>query len=62
MQNVETKVTKDGYPVSDAVMRGGILLACHHGLDEAQIDYMHETFEGFAKSRLSTPISEAANA
>ncbi|MBY6128388.1 aminotransferase class I/II-fold pyridoxal phosphate-dependent enzyme [Qipengyuania aquimaris] len=62
MQNVETRVTKDGYPVSDAVMRGGILLACHHGLDEAQIDYMHETFEGFAKSRLSNPISEAANA
>lgn len=62
MQSVETRVTAEGYPVSDAVMRGGILLACHHGLDDAQIDYMHETFEDFAKSRLSNSLSEAAHA
>lgn len=62
MQSVETRVTAEGYPVSDAVMRGGILLACHHGLDDAQIDYMHETFEDFAKSRLSGSVSEAVHA
>ena len=62
MQNVESRTSADGYGVSDAVMRGGILLACHHGLNDAQIDYMHETFEAFAKSRLSSPVSEAAHA
>ncbi|MBX7495801.1 DegT/DnrJ/EryC1/StrS family aminotransferase [Qipengyuania sp. 6B39] len=62
MKSVEARVSADGYPIADQVMRGGILLACHHGLDEAQIDYMHETFRDFAKSRLSTPASEAVNA
>ncbi|MBX7531972.1 DegT/DnrJ/EryC1/StrS family aminotransferase [Qipengyuania sp. 1XM1-15A] len=62
MQNVESRTSADGYAVSDAVMRGGILLACHHGLNDAQIDYMHETFEAFAKSRLFSPVSEAAHA
>ena len=62
MQSVESRTSPDGYSVSDAVMRGGILLACHHGLDDAQIDYMHETFEAFAKSRLNSSLSEAANA
>ncbi|QZD95741.1 DegT/DnrJ/EryC1/StrS family aminotransferase [Qipengyuania gelatinilytica] len=62
MQNVESRTSADDYGVSDAVMRGGILLACHHGLNDAQIDYMHETFEAFAKSRLSSPVSEAAHA
>ena len=50
MANVERRTVGNGYPVSDEVMRGGILLACHHGLDQPQIDYMHENFEKFASS------------
>ncbi|QIV95296.1 aminotransferase class I/II-fold pyridoxal phosphate-dependent enzyme [Allofrancisella frigidaquae] len=30
-----------GYPNSDAVMKGGILLACHHGLTQVMMDYVH---------------------
>jgi len=48
MTNVEARTSAGGYPVADDVMRGGILLACHHGLDNAQIDFMHETFRSFA--------------
>ncbi len=51
MRNVEAKTAPGGYPVADAVMRGGILLACHHGLDDAHIEYMHETFRQFAAKR-----------
>lgn len=54
MKNVAAKKAPGGYPVADHVMRGGILLACHHGLEDAQIDFMHETFEGFVAS-LSAP-------
>ena len=25
---------------ADRVMRGGMLIGCHHGLDDAQIDYV----------------------
>ncbi|MFV0293374.1 MAG: DegT/DnrJ/EryC1/StrS family aminotransferase [Paracoccus sp. (in: a-proteobacteria)] len=50
MRNVISRTHDQGYPVADAVMRGGILLACHHGLDQAQMDYMHDTFTRFAKA------------
>lgn len=49
MADVESRTSADGYPVADDVMRGGILIACHHGLDDPQIDYMHETFSDFAE-------------
>ncbi len=38
----------DGYPNADRVMRGGMLLACHHGLSELQLDYVHEQVRAFA--------------
>ncbi|MEX0317265.1 MAG: DegT/DnrJ/EryC1/StrS family aminotransferase [Ruegeria sp.] len=48
MKDVEYRADPAGYPVADAVMRGGILLACHHGLTQAHIDYMHGKFDEFA--------------
>ncbi|MFL0357255.1 aminotransferase class I/II-fold pyridoxal phosphate-dependent enzyme [Erythrobacter sp. GH1-10] len=62
MQNVECKTSAEGYPVSDAVMRGGILLACHHGLTDEQLDYLHECFEEFARSTSAHKNSEAIHA
>lgn len=62
MRNVEYKARSGGYPASDAVMRGGMLLACHHGLTEQQLDYMHETFEEFARTMTGTKTSEAIHA
>jgi len=39
---------KNGYPVADAVMKGGVLLACHHGLNSDMVEHIHESFEIFA--------------
>jgi CDP-6-deoxy-D-xylo-4-hexulose-3-dehydrase len=36
---------------SDNVMRGGTLLACHHGLNEEMIAHMHSTIEEFLKTQ-----------
>ena len=36
------------FPNADAVMRGGILMACHHGLTEQMLAYVHECFDEFA--------------
>lgn len=36
-----------GYPNADRVMRGGMLLGCHHGLVDAQLDYVHEQTRAF---------------
>jgi CDP-6-deoxy-D-xylo-4-hexulose-3-dehydrase len=62
MANVCHRAAPDGYPMADAVMRGGILLACHHGLDEAQIDHMHTSFQSFADRHAATRPSHAAAA
>lgn len=44
------KAAAGGYPEADKVMRGGILLACHHGLVEAQIEHIKESVTEFMKS------------
>lgn len=48
LSSVIVRKTHHGYPFSDAVMRGGMLLACHHGLSEEQIQHMHDSFREFA--------------
>ncbi len=49
-KHLASKVSKNGYPESDRVMRGGMLLACHHGLNEAQISHVMESVTEFMKS------------
>ena len=48
-KHVPSKVAKNGYPESDKVMRGGMLLACHHGLSDAQISHVMESVTEFMK-------------
>jgi CDP-6-deoxy-D-xylo-4-hexulose-3-dehydrase len=45
---IARRESSDGYPNADRVMRGGMLLACHHGLSDAQLDWVHESFRAFA--------------
>ena len=49
MAGVVHRAVPGGYPVADDVMRGGILLACHHGLIAEQLDHIHDSFRDFAK-------------
>ena len=49
-KNVECKRSSDGYAESDKVMRGGMLLACHHGLTREMIDYTKENISAFMAS------------
>ena len=32
-------------------MTDGVLLACHHGLNEEMFEHMHNTIESFLKSK-----------
>jgi CDP-6-deoxy-D-xylo-4-hexulose-3-dehydrase len=49
-KNVTHKATPGGYPESDKVMRGGMLMACHHGLNEEQIQHMMDSVDAFMKT------------
>lgn len=48
-KNVVHKAASGGYTEADKVMRGGMLIACHHGLNEAQIAHMKASIEAFMK-------------
>lgn len=48
-KNVEKRVSNEDYPEADKVMKGGVLLACHHGLTREMLDHLHGSFEKFAK-------------
>lgn len=48
-KNQAHKASANGYPEADKVMRGGMLLACHHGLNEAQINHIKESVTEFMK-------------
>ena len=45
--NIERRESSDGYPNADRVMRGGMLVACHHGLSDEQLSYLHEQAHEF---------------
>lgn len=46
---VERRESPDGYPNADQVMRGGMLLGCHHGLNADMMQLIHQSFEQFAE-------------
>jgi CDP-6-deoxy-D-xylo-4-hexulose-3-dehydrase len=48
-KNQPHKAAAEGYPEADKVMRGGMLLACHHGLNDAQIAHVMESVTEFMK-------------
>ncbi len=48
--------SKDGYLHADHVMRGGILVGCHHGLTTEMIAYMHCAFEEFMHLKVNMPV------
>lgn len=49
-KNQAHKAAQGGYPEADRVMRGGMLIACHHGLNEEQIAHIKESITAFMQS------------
>ena len=47
-KDVEMVKDPQGYPVADHVMRGGVLLACHHGLTDEMLEHVHASFRLFS--------------
>jgi CDP-6-deoxy-D-xylo-4-hexulose-3-dehydrase len=48
-KNLQHKAAKIGYPEADKVMRGGMLVAVHHGLNQEQIAHIMESVSEFMK-------------
>ncbi len=50
-KNQKMKIDKAGFQNADNIMSGGVLLACHHGLTEEMVDYMHGHIKSFISNR-----------
>lgn len=48
-RNIARRMASSGYPEADKVMKGGILMACHHGLTAAHLAHVHGSIEAFAR-------------
>lgn len=46
-KNIACRTTPEGYAEADKVMKGGILLACHHGLTDEMLAHVHESCRAF---------------
>lgn len=49
-KNLEMRKSSD-LKNADNIMRGGVLLACHHGLNDQMITHMHSSIEEFLKDK-----------
>ncbi len=48
---IQRRESPAGYPEADKLTRGGVLIGCHHGLNEEQVAYVHATAEAFFKAK-----------
>ena len=49
-KNENMIIDKDGLSESDFVMKNGMLIACHHGLDKNMLNHIFNVFEKFVKT------------
>lgn len=54
-KNIPRKESATGYPNADRVMKGGMLIGCHHGLSAEMMEYIHTTFTMFAQQYSGIP-------
>lgn len=48
-KNIEHRVMKEGYPVTDEVMERGFVIGCHHGITLKHLKRAEEVFSNFLK-------------
>lgn len=46
-RNIKHKIYKNGYKVTEEIMERGLLIGCHHGLDDKQLEQMKKVFSTF---------------
>ena len=46
-KQIQHKRHPNGFPHADQVMRGGMLIGCHHGLTLPMLDHIHQSFKDF---------------
>ncbi|MCX7090907.1 MAG: aminotransferase class I/II-fold pyridoxal phosphate-dependent enzyme [Legionellales bacterium] len=55
-KDIACRRSEAGYEHTDTVMRGGILMGCHHGLNAEMMAHIHESFTVFAREVTATAV------
>ena len=45
--HINHRSLEDGYPVADSVMLGSLMIGCHHGMKDEDLDYIKLVFNEF---------------
>lgn len=56
-KNIACKTAPGGYPHADAVMRSGVLLACHQGLTPDMLAHVHRTVQAFVNDHVLAGVT-----
>jgi CDP-6-deoxy-D-xylo-4-hexulose-3-dehydrase len=56
-KDIVCKKAPGGYPHADAVMRSGVLLACHQGLTAEMLAHVHQTVQAFVNDHVLAGVS-----
>jgi CDP-6-deoxy-D-xylo-4-hexulose-3-dehydrase len=59
-KNLEMRKSKEGFSNADRIMQGGVLLACHHGLNQAMFDHMHSVIADFVREKTGKNLAKAS--
>jgi CDP-6-deoxy-D-xylo-4-hexulose-3-dehydrase len=51
-RDIKMKINKNGYPEADRVMKNGILIGCHHGLNQEMMNHIKKSIDEFIISRI----------
>ena len=44
-KDINKKVSKNGYPNADRVMKSGVLLPLHHGMNDSMFQRLHKRYK-----------------
>ncbi len=55
-KTIPRRETRQGYPNTDAVMKNGMLIACHQGVTEEMMTHLHASFTEFMSQKVSTAL------
>ena len=55
-KNIKRRESPAGFKHADQVMRGGILLGCHHGLTQEMLSHIHVSFSEFVKCHVEATV------
>lgn len=49
---IKHRAVKGGYPITDEIMERGLLVGCHHGMEDEHLKKLESTFDSFLKPYL----------